>query len=56
MRRLSLRASVITFALMSVVVVALAMGLLILIDPRSQAYWGTRLGDLLSWLQALVGR
>ncbi len=55
-RRLSLRGSVITFVLMSALVVALAMGLLILVDPRTQSYWGGRLGDLLAWLRALAGR
>ena len=54
--RLSFRASVITFVLMSAVVVALSMGLLILIDPRTQEYWSGRLGDLLAWVRALVGR
>ncbi len=55
-RQLTLRASVITFVLMSALVVALAMGLLVLVDPRTQQYWGGRLGDLLAWLRALVGR
>ena len=55
-RRLSFRASVITFVLMSALVVALSMGLLILIDPRTQEYWSGRLGDLLAWVRALVGR
>ena len=30
--------------------------LLILVDPRTQAYWGSRFGDLLATLRALVGR
>lgn len=41
---------------MSGLVVVIAMGLLILLDPRTQAYWGGRLGDLLALLRALVGR
>ncbi len=41
---------------MSALVVALAMGLLILLDPRTQEYWGGRVGDLMAWLRALVGR
>ena len=41
---------------MSALVVALSMGLLILIDPRTQDYWGGRLGELLAWTRALVGR
>ena len=52
-RRFSFRASVITFVLMSALVVVLSMGLLILVDPRTQDYWGGRLGDLLAWLRAL---
>ena len=55
-RRLSFRVSVVTFVLMSALVVALAMGLLILVDPRTQEYWSGRLGDLMAWLRALVGR
>jgi len=34
---------------MSALVVALAMGLLILLDPRTQEYWGGRVGDLMAW-------
>lgn len=55
-RRLSFRASVVSFVLVSGLAVAIAMGLLILVDPRTQAYWGGRLGDLLATLRALVGR
>lgn len=55
-RRLSFRGSVVSFVLMSALVVMIAMGLLILVDPRTQAYWGGRLGDLLAMLRALVGR
>ena len=55
-RHLSFRASVITFVLMSALVVAIAMGLLILVDPRTQEYWGGRLGALVGWFRALVAR
>ena len=55
-RRLPFRTSVISFVLMSALVVALAMGLLVLIDPRTQEYWSGRLGDLFASLRALVGR
>lgn len=55
-RRLSLRGSLVLFVLMSAAVSAAAMGLLVLLDPRTQAYWGGRLGDLLAFLRALVGR
>ncbi len=55
-RRLSLRASVITFVLMSGIVVAATMGLLVLIDPRTQDYWGGRLAELAAGMRALFGR
>lgn len=55
-RRLPFRTSVIGFVLMSAVVVALAMGLLVLIDPRTQEYWSGRLGDFFASVRALVGR
>lgn len=54
--RLSLRGSLVLFVLMSAAVSAAAMGLLVLLDPRTQAYWGGRLGDLLAFLRVLVGR
>lgn len=53
---MSFRASVITFVLMSAIVVALSMGLLILVDPRTQEFWAGRLGEVLATLRALVGR
>ena len=52
----SLRASVVTFVLVTALVVACAMAMLVLLDPRTQAYWGQRLGELLSGARALVGR
>ena len=55
-RRLTFRTSVISFVLMSALVVALAMGLLVLIDPRTQEYWSGRLGELFASVRALVGR
>ena len=55
-RRLGLRSSTVGFVVMSGVVVAATMGLLVLIDPRTQAYWGGRLGELAAAVRALVGR
>lgn len=55
-RGFGLRSSAITFVLMSVGVMALAMALLVLIDPRTQAFWSGRLADLIAWLRSLVGR
>jgi hypothetical protein len=45
-RGVSFRDSAITFAAMTSVVVVLAVGLLILLDPRSQTFWGAKLSDL----------
>lgn len=55
-RRLPFRSSVIGFVLMTALVVALAMGLLVLVDPRTQEYWSGRFGELLASVRALVGR
>lgn len=55
-RGFGLRTSVITFVLMSAGVVAVAMALLVLIDPRTQEYWSGRFGDLTAWVRALLGR
>ncbi|MBA3376709.1 MAG: hypothetical protein H0U00_13020 [Actinobacteria bacterium] len=55
-RRLSLRTSVVMFVAMSGVVVAAAMGLLILIDPRTQSFWGGRLAELTAGVRTLFGR
>ena len=54
--RFSLRDGLIGFVLMSAVVVAAALGLLVLIDPRTQAYWGDRLGDVLAAARSVIGR
>lgn len=43
---ISFRDSAITLALMIGAVAALAVGLLVLLDPRSQAFWGTKFSDL----------
>jgi len=44
-RGISFRDSAITFAFMTAVVAVLAVGLLVLLDPRSQAFWGAKLSD-----------
>ncbi|CAN5231524.1 hypothetical protein BH18CHL2_BH18CHL2_12920 [soil metagenome] len=54
--RLSLRGGLLGFVLMSGLVVAAALGLLVLIDPRTQAYWGERLGDVLAAARSVIGR
>ena len=45
-RALSFRDSAITFAFTTAMVAVLAVGLLILLDPRSQAFWGAKASDL----------
>jgi len=55
-RRLSFRGSTIAFALMTVTIVVAAMALLILLDPRAQAYWGSRLSDLGTAVRQLLQR
>ena len=45
-RGLSFRGSAISFAVMTAAVALLAGFVLILLDPRAQAYWGTRFSDL----------
>lgn len=52
-RGLSFRGSAISFALMTVAVALLAGFILILLDPRAQAYWGAKFSDLGTAAQAL---
>jgi len=53
-RGISFRDSAITFAFMTAVVAVLAVGLLVLLDPRSQAFWGAKLSDLGTAARAAV--
>jgi len=55
-RGFSFRDSSITFAFMTVVVAALAVGLLVLLDPRAQAFWGAKFNDLGTGVRALVSQ
>jgi len=45
-RAISFRDSAITFLVMTAVVALLAVGVLVLLDPRSQAFWGAKFSDL----------
>lgn len=49
---ISFRESTISFAFMTAIVAVLAVGILILLDPRAQAFWGAKLNDLLSAARA----
>jgi hypothetical protein len=55
-RGFSFRDSSITFAFMTAVVAALAVGLLVLLDPRAQAFWGAKFSDLGTATRALVSQ
>ena len=54
-RRLSPRACVLSFVITSALATAGATGLFVLLDPRAQAFWGSRLSDLVNAVRALVG-
>ena len=53
-RGISFRDSAITFAFMTALVAVLAVGLLILLDPRAQTFWGTKSSDFGTAVRALV--
>jgi hypothetical protein len=53
-RGVSFRDSAITFAAMTSVVVVLAVVVFILLDPRSQAFWGAKFSDLGTAARAVV--
>jgi hypothetical protein len=55
-RPFSFRDSAITFASMTAVVVAVAVALLVLLDPRAQAFWGAKFSDLGTGIRALVSQ
>jgi hypothetical protein len=53
-RGISFRDSAITFSFTTALVAVLAVGLLILLDPRSEAFWGGKFSDLGASVRALV--
>ena len=55
-RRLSPRASIVSFVVTSALATAASTGLFVLLDPRAQAFWAGRFGDLLSFVRSLVVR
>jgi len=55
-RGISFRDSAISFGAMAGAVVVLAVSALILLDPRSQAFWGTKLSELGTIVRALVNQ
>ena len=53
---ISFRDSAITFGVMIGAVAVLAVVLLVLLDPRAQAFWGAKLSDLGTIARALVNQ
>ena len=53
-RGISFKDSAITFAFMTAIVAVLAVGLLVLLDPRSQTFWGAKISGLGTIVRALV--
>jgi hypothetical protein len=54
-KRLTPRASVMSFVATSALATLAATGLFVLLDPRAQAFWGQRFGDLVTTVRALFG-
>lgn len=54
-KRLSPRASVLSFVVTSALATGAAVGLFVLLDPRAQAFWAGRFGELFAGLRALFG-
>jgi hypothetical protein len=53
-RGISFRDSAITFVFMIGIVAALSVALLVLLDPRAQAFWGSRFSAFGAAARALV--
>jgi hypothetical protein len=54
-RRVSARSSVLSFVVTAAVATAAAMGLLVLLDPRAQAFWVARIQEFIAAVRGLVG-
>jgi hypothetical protein len=54
-RRLGGRASVISFVATTALATVAATGLLVLLDPRAQAFWAARVAEFLASLRGLFG-
>jgi hypothetical protein len=55
-RRLTPRASVFSFALTAALATAASIGLFVLLDPRAQAFWSGRFGDLVNLVRSFFVR
>ncbi len=54
-RRLDPRASVVSFLGTTLLATAAATGLFVLLDPRAQAFWAARFGELVGAVRGLFG-
>ncbi len=54
--RIPFKSSAIGFAIMTGAVTLAAMGVFVLMDPRAQAFWGARIGDVVSFVRSLFPR
>jgi len=52
----SLRRGVITFVLLCGVVLAIAVVLLLALDPRTQAFWAARWNELTAFVRSVFNR
>ncbi|GAC1461199.1 MAG: hypothetical protein NVS1B1_11820 [Candidatus Limnocylindrales bacterium] len=55
-RQTGFKAATVGFVLMTALVVAATTGVFVLLDPRAQAFWGTKIGDLLAFARSVAGR
>ena len=54
--RLTPRASVLSFVLTSALATAVSLGLFVLLDPRTQGFWGGKVSDLVRSVRSLFGQ
>jgi len=55
-KRLTPRASVLSFVATSALATLAATGMFVLLDPRAQAFWGQRLSDVVNALRTFFAR
>lgn len=55
-RRLTPRASVFSFVLTSALATAVSLGLFVLLDPRTQAFWSGQLAGLVKLVRSFFGQ
>jgi hypothetical protein len=55
-RRLSPRASVVSFVVTAALATGASVGLFVLLDPRAQTFWGGRWSDLVNLVRSFFIR